>query len=260
MDCSLEQVYHEVPIIEYDVTFLNGRSLEESPYAHLPADEQGLLTTHLMLMLALLAFCCFFAYKVTLLLASGKVHLVVLLLGGAALLQLGSVWCEWLHLRQYVVDGQGLRWRHTIFAFDFLSEVLQGASELIISFVLIALACGWTLMTMSAFDAQGADNVLFQVKNAISKPHLLFKALNPGSIFVGSTALLQIVLELVGRKYEDDFNQYHDHEHWPGIMLMLMRICMAGFFGFVITKTIEQQNNGLVIDVLKQLRVFGIGE
>ena len=51
MDCSLEQVYHEVPIIEYDVVFLNGLSLEESPYAHLPADEQGLLTTHFLLML-----------------------------------------------------------------------------------------------------------------------------------------------------------------------------------------------------------------
>ena len=36
--------------------------------------------------------------------------------------------------------------RYTFFPMDFFSEVLQGLSELLIQFILISLAFGWTII------------------------------------------------------------------------------------------------------------------
>ena len=41
------------------------------------------------------------------------------------------------------------------------------------------------------------------------------------------------VAECSGRGFEDDFNQFHDHEHWPGYTLMVgtvvvcVRVCVC---------------------------------
>ena len=52
-----------------------------------------------------------------------QVHLAVLIVLAAAVFQLLSVVCELLHLRTYMQDGLGLRWRYTWFPCDFYSEV-----------------------------------------------------------------------------------------------------------------------------------------
>lgn len=54
-----------------------------------------------------------------------QVHLAVLIVLAAAVFQLLSVVCELLHLRTYMQDGLGLRWRYTWFPCDFYSEVKQ---------------------------------------------------------------------------------------------------------------------------------------
>lgn len=51
-------------------------------------------------------------------------------------------------------DGKGLQWRHTFFAADFMAEVMQGASELITSLLLLFLACGWTTVPLSSVGAR----------------------------------------------------------------------------------------------------------
>ena len=35
-------------------------------------------------------------------------------------------------------------------------------------------------------------------------------------------------LVLGGRLYQDDFNQFHDFEHWPGQVLVFLRIALWG--------------------------------
>ena len=38
----------------------------------------------------------------------------------------------------------------------------------------------------------------------------------------------QFGLELIGRRYHEDFSSFHDHDHWPGVVLMILRIsCCA---------------------------------
>ena len=35
---------------------------------------------------------------------------------------------------------------------------------------------------------------------------------------------------MLGRRYEDDFNQFHDFEHWPGFCLMAIRLALCALF------------------------------
>jgi len=92
---------------------------------------------------------------------------------------------------------------------------------------------------------------------------------NPLSILKGKTLgatlffvtllLTQITLELLGRRYEEDFNSFHDHEHWPGMVLMGMRCVLAAIFGVGITATIQTApRDEPVTKFLRFLRIVGL--
>lgn len=137
-------------------------------------------------------------------------HLVTLLLGFSLACQFAAVACELVHLLVYQHDGLGLRFRHTWFALDFFSQVFQQASELSVAFVLICVAAGWTLsgsFSMAAF---------------LSSPK--------GIASIGLSSLASLILQLAGRKYEDDFSSFHNHEHWPGVCLMVLRTLLGLVF------------------------------
>ena len=54
-------------------------------------------------------------------------------------------------------DGKGLRFRHTWFAADFFSEIMQQISELMITVVLLGLSAGWTLNISVGFDPESGE-------------------------------------------------------------------------------------------------------
>ena len=35
------------------------------------------------------------------------------------------------------------------------------------------------------------------------------------------------VLQAIGRTFEEDFNNFHDHEHWPGLALLGIRLALC---------------------------------
>jgi hypothetical protein len=229
-DCSLEEYDAHPPQLVYELVFKNDGS-------HLPADEDGMFISHVFVFLMLVGFLVGLGMGVRKSLAETKqVHLAVLIVGVATLFQLVSIICELHHLKVYIQNGLGMRWRHTWMPMDFFSEVWQGLSELLIQFMLISLAFGWTIIPNT-----GADGGFFK---ALARPYELFKQTSKASIFVGALAFVQFTLELAGRAYEDDFNQFHDHEHWPGYILMVMRICLAGLFtyGIYLTKASTVKN------------------
>jgi len=215
-DCSLEEYDAHPPKLAYTIVFKNGDS-------HLPADEDGMFGSHIFVMVLLVGCLCALCYGIHKSLQDTKqVHLAVLIVLAAAVFQLLSVVCELLHLRTYMQDGLGLRWRYTWFPCDFYSEVWQGLSELLIQFMLISLAFGWTIVPNA-----GEAGTFFK---SLARPYELFKQVSRASIFVIVLATAQFSLELCGRAYEDDFNQFHDHEHWPGYLLMGMRVVLASLF------------------------------
>eukprot|EP00238_Polyblepharides_amylifera_P009073 CAMPEP_0196586844 /NCGR_PEP_ID=MMETSP1081-20130531/55777_1 /TAXON_ID=36882 /ORGANISM="Pyramimonas amylifera, Strain CCMP720" /LENGTH=375 /DNA_ID=CAMNT_0041908855 /DNA_START=111 /DNA_END=1238 /DNA_ORIENTATION=- len=231
-DCYLEEYDAHPPEVHFNIEFYNGGS-------HLPADEAGLPVVYSAVLLATLVFGVFIVslmfsqYK-----RVGQVHLIVVLLGLAVMLQTVSHCCELAHLLTFMWDGKGLRWRHTTLATDFAAQVTLGLSELLIEFLLITLAFGWTLMP----------------KGEASVPLLgrFGLAMSSGSswiirmAFFGAIAMSQVVLAMLGRRYEDDFNQFHDFEHPPGYCLMALRVTLCALFLIGGLNTLKRSSGGNV--------------
>lgn len=126
-------------------------------------------------------------------------------------------------------------------------------SELIISFVLISLGFGWTLIDVSETESIGLGTSIYQLRKFISK----FTTLSPATLFAVAQAIIQVVLEMLGRKYDDDFNQFHDHEHWPGYTLMLLRIVLCVVFNTAILKLCGVSQDTSLKGFLFKLQIAG---
>ncbi len=60
--------------------------------------------------------------------------------------------------------------------------------------------------------------------------HLPAPRTNVGSVLVFALMCAQMSLEIASRSYVDDFNGFHDHEHWPGYGLVFLRlVCLVIF-------------------------------
>ena len=248
MDCYLEEYDAHPPQLDYNITFLNGES-------HLPADESGMSTINAIAMLSLVGYGVVYGMNMFRQYKQQKQgHLITLIFGAAYILQTASVFFELLHLRQFAVDGKGLRWRHTYFAADFLSGLLQSLSELVISLLLIALAFGWTLGLSSA-PSEGAAGKMLE---GLRRPARLMRGLgSPSTCILLGIGILQLVLQAYGRTFEEDFNNFHDLEHWPGLILVGIRVALAGLFGWAIQRSLSKQSDPEVDRFLMRLRLHG---
>lgn len=219
-DCYLEEYDAHPPEVHFDITFKNGNS-------HLPADEMGLPTVYT---LTLVGMCLFLVHVINLLRSQykqvGQVHLIVVMLGMAVLLQAASIACELCHLFTFMANGKGLRWRHTVLALDFAAQVAGGLSELTVEFLLVTLAFGWTLIPSSGGDNSTHVPILGKLGVVLATG----SQVKLRALFILTIAGAQVALAMLGRRYEDDFNQFHDFEHWPGFCLMGLRLALCALF------------------------------
>ena len=51
-----------------------------------------------------------------------------------------------------------------------------------------------------------------------------------GGAFLLAFAAVTAYLEMASRQFTDDFSAFHDHEHWPGYCLVLLRLCLLTLF------------------------------
>ena len=257
-DCALEWYNAKgLPPLMYDLEIVTEQ------HGHLPSDEWGLLTFNLLTSIVLGAL--FFvllgksadAYR-----KQKQIHAFVLVVVAAYALQLLSLVCETLHLVVYNYNGKGLRWRHTFFALDFVSEVSQGASEHLVSLLLIFLACGWTTVSLNEVVRQVTDAAAKapapgsrggelgivelaarsarrllrnpkarQLARQLASPaRSIFRQVSLGGVFVVVLTALHLLLEMMGRRYHDEFSQFHDHEHWPGKCILALRVMLWVIF------------------------------
>jgi len=257
-DCRLEFYDAHPPLIFYNVTMKNCGG--ECGDSHLPADEHGLFTVHIVLLLIMIGYFVFYikllaGQKKTL----GQIHLVAVLLGLAAVLQTISVFMETMHLWVYRSDGKGLRFRHTIFAADLFSEITQGLSELVITIILVSIASGWTLtndIDMMGNSVSDGGDASGGVLATLRTPSKLMSKVTPANIFITILCIVQVTLEVMGRGYDDDFSSFHDHEHWPGFILMALRICMCIVFHLGIQST-KKGATDAVKQFLMELQITG---
>lgn len=236
-DCYLEEYDAHPPKLSFVMEFLNGKS-------HLPSEEDGLLAIHGSIFVAMAIFAVVGGFAIRKQLKrAGQIHLTLLILAMSYATEMLSVLMELTHLWVYSMDGKGMRWRHGRLPFDFGADVFQNTSELLLTSLLVAISFGWTMQGDFTRDA---------VFGTVTRGQLAVFVV----IVIGS---LQLLLEYVGRFYEEDFNSFHDHEHWPGTCLMLLRVALAGLLWFGVRHTLTQRNKAAVAQLLSRLRLAGIG-
>ncbi len=202
--CDLEYEPRYPPPFTFDATFLNGSS-------HLPADEEGTYPFFICITLVLVGISALYIYGLTNVYKKyTQLHFISLLLGLALLFQLSASIAQVIHMSKYLEDGKGYKLRHTWLAIDFFAEMAQLGSELIIAFILICIALGW----------------LFSYSFRMS--HILFST-KPRVVFI-LLVCTHVFLQHKGRRYFEDFNHFHDFSHWPGLVLVLLRLILCAIF------------------------------
>ena len=243
-DCALEQYNAEVTPMKYNVQLLN------PGLTHLPADEHGLPKVYLYSFIGMFAyalFCLYLAKKQYD--ETGKIHMVVWLLSTAYMLQMQSICSELIHLWRYKHDGVG------IYLFDLGSEILEGLSQSTISFVLICLACGWTLIDADADRAKGNS-----VATLLRNPKKLLEGPNVAVVIIVVLVVLTMILSVANKGYDGDFDKFHDFESPWGKMLVVFRLLLGVSFAASLHFTIRfQQKRGgsNLVSFLRRLMLLG---
>ena len=228
-DCALEQYNAKVAPMTYEVTLLNPGD------NHLPADEMWMPTFYAILLAMMVGHI---GYCLNLLSASYETHskvlLIVKLLGVAYVLQFVSLLFEELHLVATVLSGRG------VFAIDFLSELLEGMSCLVLSFVLICLACGWTLVEEDA-DAKKSMSLATMLQNP---RNLVAKGAIVGNLMVVAMLGLTVytmMLVFWNKLGDADFTKFHDSDTASGQVLLKIRLGLFAFFAISLFVTLRKQ-------------------
>ena len=214
-------------VIGYDVSFLNPGE------DHFPADEYGLLTLYVLSFLALVGYGVYAVVVTPGAFADGRDDsrppgMVTVLVTIAYVTEIFSLSSEIMHLWYYSSNGYG------VFAFDFLSEILEGVSQIMIAYLLIAFACGWTII-------EGAVTAKHQTPinpEALGEDHV-------ATVFMFFIVLITFVLQLLNKVVlHDDFTKFHDYESWPGFIHVGVRAALASLFTYQVGQTISYQSRG----------------
>mmetsp|Transcript_17908 Transcript_17908/g.31654 ORF Transcript_17908/g.31654 Transcript_17908/m.31654 type:complete len:480 (+) Transcript_17908:243-1682(+) len=243
-DCALEQYNAKVPPMSYTLHLFNPGN------THLPADDHGLPKMYLFTFIAMggylvyLIFCLHEQMQDT-----KKIHLVVKLLLFSYILQMVSIGAELGHLYAYKFNGTG------VFTLDLLSEIFEGLSQTLISFVLICLGSGWTLVETSS-DQSRANSVATLLRN----PSLMIKGPNVAIFSLIILVVVSMFLQISNKNLDDNFSKFHDHESTPGKILVLIRLVLGVAFVASLHFTIKSQSQrggDRLVAFLKQLMLLG---
>ena len=121
--------------------------------------------------------------------------------------------------------------------------------------MLIALGFGWTLGLESQEPLSGQLGKLLAGLHSPGK--LLRSALTPSTLLLGIIAAAQLGLLALGRRYEEDFNKFHDFEHAPGLALLGIRLALCALFGWALRRSLRVERQKDVLEFFGDLAFFG---
>jgi hypothetical protein len=264
-DCSLEMYEHQVPPIYFNVTMMNENN------QHLPADEKGLWEIHLFSLIIMSIGLFFICMKTWSNIAATKsIHLIVVVLIIAIICSILSSFFELIHLSAYTRNGYGFHY------FDVMSSLMEACNDFIVSFVLIAIGCGWTIssgrggggsMMMNhmhhPFDPSKGSHAatkscLSSIKMKCSNPiQFILKPSIESVLFIVLFILHMSLVFWSSIGYHDDFDKFHDHEHLPGKIVMWLRVSLCVFFIVATTNTMKNDVGGDMISFMRLYRTIG---
>lgn len=218
-DCSLEGASRSaVPNVNYYVQIYN--MMSENSLTHLSTDEFALSRIHMATMFLGGLICVFLFGKISYSLATARiVHIATIIVLGAACFDTASSAFELLHLMFYRFDGIG------IYFLDAASAYNEAICDAVVSFLILSIAAGWTLPSdvISVRQGQDATTFLHTILAGLSNPTARKGWMNPFTgTLLGLTAT-HLMLAHLGLSYNDEYDSYHNLEHFPGKLLMGMR-------------------------------------
>jgi len=236
-DCTLEQYFHDntIPIVHYRVEMLQWDG------SQLPVSERGVGILHFfnILISSALFFWLVIQMKRSLMNDGVYPHAANATLGLASLLDVLSSLCEFGHVTIYSSNGIGS------YFLDALAAQFEAGTDAAIAFLFFTIGAGWTLRASLALDNKNRSNDL--------KPNasILQNSLKQNIILIGDTMrrplifpkssilffIVHLALAQWSRIYNDDFDTFHDFEHLPGRILVLLRLCMATLFIPIVLRT-----------------------
>jgi len=217
-DCSLEFYMHDdsIPSMHYELQAWNNGS-------HVSADETHLKMLHTITLMTsgILAILLGLTIMIQLY-EKSTVHAAMFWVMAAAGCDSFSSLFEIVHLSLYAHDGVGS------YFLDASSAHMEAICDSLIALLLLSVAAGWTLPSDVVAVQQNA-NGLQKILGGLQSPFSAFMTLSPTFALSMGILLSHVILAQWGRIYNDDFDSYHDLEHMPGKILMLMRIVLGLF-------------------------------
>lgn len=205
--------------IEYNIQLLNPDSLG-NPVEHFSDEETGLLRFYQLLALAYFVLGCICIPRLLDTMNSGgPMQLVIRLLSASTGLQAVGAFIMMMHLRKYSRDGIGSP------MFEMLSEFFDVLSQFAMLYMLLSLSLGWTLATT--------------YKNT----HLQMISKKPAARVVGVLAVVQGGLFLWEQYQDQTHRLYHAHRTYAGFALLVLRMVLAGLFGWNLYSTVSMERS-----------------
>jgi len=233
-DCRLEgkNLFPKPPRIKYYIQIYN--MLSEKAITHLSTDEFSLSRIHTITMFLSGAVCLLLMGKIGVnLRTSGVVHIAKFMVMAAAAFDTASSAFELMHMTFYRYDGVGF---YTLDSFSAYSEALCDA---MVCFLLLVIAAGWTLPSdvISVNDIQDNTSMIEKILVGLANPTGSKSLMNPFTGLLGGLTAAHLMLAHWGLSFNDEYDSYHDLEHTPGKIMMLLRFAMGVFMLTAVTQT-----------------------
>jgi hypothetical protein len=188
----------------------------------------------------------------------GSLHLIMKLLVVAYLFNVLATVCECAHLWIYSYTGEAAP------ALNRASEIMQAIFAAVVNFVMLALACGWTLTETGSQSGTQFMQVFRNPSAMFEWTDVGFMAIpavlaTPSSLLVLIFMTSFIVVEtydVFSTNRDDDFAKFHSHDSDAGSLLMLMQVLFLGLFLFSLSKTMKTVSERLKM-FCKQLIAAG---
>ncbi|KAM6179867.1 integral membrane protein GPR180 [Erethizon dorsatum] len=213
----------QVEDIPFEMVLLNPDA-EGNPFDHFSARESGLHEFFFLLVLVYFVIACIYAQSLwQAIKKGGPMHMILKVLTTALLLQAGSALANYIHFSRYSKDGIGLPFMGS------LAEFFDIASQIHMLYLLLSLCVGWTMVRM---------------KKSQRRP--LQWDSTPASTGIAAFIVITQSILLLWEQFEDaSRHSSHSHHSLAGILLIILRICLALSLGFGLYQIITVERSTL---------------
>ncbi|XP_075419649.1 integral membrane protein GPR180 isoform X1 [Tenrec ecaudatus] len=203
--CKDDAETSQVEDIQFEMMLLNPDA-EGNPLDHFSAGESGLHEFFFLLVLVYFVIACIYAQSLwQAIKKGGPMHMILKVLTTALLLQAGSALANYIHFSRYAKDGIGVPFMGS------LAEFFDIASQIQMLYLLLSLCMGWTIVRM---------------KKSQSRP-LQWDSTPMSTGIAVATVITQSVLLLWEQLEDTGQHSYHSQHSLAGILLILLRVCLA---------------------------------